>query len=63
MGNPVVHFEIGCKDKDATTKFYSQLFSWNLQDHGPAAMVDTASNGQGINGHITSLGHEPQTTR
>ena len=31
---------------------------FQLEDAGPALTIDTAS-GQGIPGHITSLGHEP----
>jgi predicted enzyme related to lactoylglutathione lyase len=58
MGQPVVHFEIGCKDKPATQAFYSKLFGWKMNDAGPAAMIDTGAN-MGIDGHITALGHEP----
>ena len=57
MSNPVVHFEIGCRDKARTEQFYSQLFDWKLQPMGPATMIDTGSGG--IGGHMTSLGHEP----
>jgi predicted enzyme related to lactoylglutathione lyase len=56
MGHPVVHFEIGCKDRAKTEKFFSELFGWQI---GAGAMIDTASK-QGIPGHITSLGHEPE---
>jgi len=28
MGMPVVHFEIGCKDKEKTSAFYAGLFGW-----------------------------------
>jgi predicted enzyme related to lactoylglutathione lyase len=58
MGQPVVHFEIGCRDTAKTQAFYSKLFDWNIQQHGPAAMIATG-NSLGIQGHITSLGHEP----
>ncbi len=58
MGRPVVHFEIGCRDKTRTSEFFTNLFDWNTQESGPATMIDTAA-GTGINGHITSLGHEP----
>jgi len=54
MGNPVVHFEIGCKDREKTAKFFSDLFGWSI---GPVS-IDTHSQ-QGIPGHMTSLGHEP----
>ena len=69
MGAPVVHFEIGCRNKPTTVKFYQDLFGWNMADYGgPATMIDTAPKGPstpgmppavGINGHINSLGHEP----
>lgn len=59
MANPVVHFEIGCRDTEKTGKFFGELFGWNIQNLGPAANIDTGSS-QGIPGHITALGHEPQ---
>lgn len=58
MGYPVVHFEIGCRDGNATQAFYSRLFDWTIDQHGPAGMITTGGEG-GINGHINSLGHEP----
>jgi uncharacterized protein len=58
MGQPVVHFEIGCRDSAKTQEFYAKLFDWQIQAAGPAAMIDTGGKG-GINGHITALGHEP----
>ena len=57
MGQPVVHFEIGCRDLSKTKDFYSKLFDWQIQSSGPA-MIETGGAG-GINGHITALGHEP----
>ncbi len=57
MPQPVVHFEIGCRDQAKTSEFFSKLFDWNIQQAGPAAMISPA--GQGIGGHITALGHEP----
>ena len=57
MSNPVVHFEIGCRDKAVTAQFYAKLFDWKMAEMGPATMIDTG--GAGIAGHITSLGHEP----
>jgi len=56
LAHPVVHFEIGCKDREKTVKFFSELFGWNIQTAGPAAMINP---GEGITGLITSLGHEP----
>ncbi len=58
MGHPVVHFEIGCRDSAKTSNFFSSLFGWNMQAMGPATLIDTGA-GSGINGHISSLGHEP----
>ena len=59
MGRPVVHFEIGCRDRARTGDFYSKLFGWQITDAGPASNIQTGSP-QGIPGHITSLGHEPE---
>ena len=57
MPCPVVHFEIGCKDKTTTQDFYSKLFDWKMQDARIAAMI--AAESPGIGGHMTALGHEP----
>jgi predicted enzyme related to lactoylglutathione lyase len=59
MGQPVVHFEIGCKDIAKTEQFFGELFGWKTQRNGPASMIDTGRQ-QGIPGHITTLGHEPE---
>ncbi|MBK7090234.1 MAG: VOC family protein [bacterium] len=58
MAHPVVHFEIGCKDGQQTQDFYSKLFDWKIAEMGPARMIDTGDK-VGIQGHISSLGHEP----
>jgi predicted enzyme related to lactoylglutathione lyase len=58
MGQPVVHFEIGCRDKAKTEAFFSELFGWSINEMGPASMIDTGV-GSGIQGHISALGHEP----
>lgn len=58
MGNPVIHFEIGCRDKTKVGKFYADLFGWGLTEFGPATMIDTRGEG-GIAGHLNALGHEP----
>ena len=58
MGQPVVHFEIGCRDGAKTPDFYAKLFDWKLEAYGPAKMISTGST-TGIQGHISSLGHEP----
>jgi predicted enzyme related to lactoylglutathione lyase len=58
MGQPVIHFEIGCRDRARTADFFSGLFGWNMQPMGPATMINTGAE-SGIHGHITGLGHEP----
>jgi predicted enzyme related to lactoylglutathione lyase len=58
MANPVVHFEIGCRDQAKAQEFFGSLFGWKFNSYGPSLMVDTGGPG-GINGHITALGHEP----
>ena len=58
MGQPVVHFEIGCRDSGKSAEFFGQLFGWQTQALGPATMITTGAN-SGIQGHITALGHEP----
>jgi predicted enzyme related to lactoylglutathione lyase len=57
MGQPVVHFEIGCRDRAKTGQFFGELFGWSIDDRGPASMI--AAEQGGITGHITALGHDP----
>lgn len=57
MNSPVVHFEIGCKDKVKTCGFYKSLFGWGASPEQPFVMPDQKENA--IGGHINSLGHEP----
>lgn len=35
MANPVVHFEMGYKDKERMVKFYKTVFKWKTQHLGP----------------------------
>jgi predicted enzyme related to lactoylglutathione lyase len=58
MGNPVVYFEIGCRDRSSSTAFYSELFGWSIQPDAHSNLVSTGVD-RGIDGHIASLGHEP----
>ncbi|HTQ53477.1 MAG TPA: VOC family protein [Bryobacteraceae bacterium] len=58
MPHPVVHFEIGCRDRAKSERFFADLFDWHITANGPASVIDTASE-RGIAGHMTSLGHEP----
>ena len=55
MPNPVVHFEIGCRDLARTQQLYQELFDWKIEGAGVAAMISEA----GLTGHITAPGHEP----
>ena len=57
MPNPVVHFEVGCRDRARAAAFYAALFDWNIRENGPSSDIDT---GAGIAGHITALRHEPE---
>jgi uncharacterized protein len=57
MSHPVVHFEIGCRDRTAVSAFYRAAFGWKIDD-GPMGMIDTGSS-EGVPGHIAALGHEP----
>jgi uncharacterized protein len=57
-GCPVVHFEVGCKDLEKTTAFYTGLFGWGKTTVPNSSLLNTNSS-EGIQGHITSLGHEP----
>jgi predicted enzyme related to lactoylglutathione lyase len=57
-GYPVVHFEIGCKDLESTTRFFTGIFGWTATPAPYSNNLQTNS-GTGIDGHIVSLGHEP----
>ncbi len=58
MANPVVHFEIGCRDRAKSAEFYGKVFNWQFREEGPATQVDTGADA-GISGHLTAVGHEP----
>jgi predicted enzyme related to lactoylglutathione lyase len=58
VGNPVVYFEIGCRERAATSSFYSELFDWKIRADEHSDVVSAGSD-VGIDGHIASLGHEP----
>jgi uncharacterized protein len=57
MSHPVVHFEIGCKDKERTYAFYQKVFGWVIESR-PMGMINTGAEA-GIAGHVASLGLEP----
>lgn len=58
IANPVVFFEIGCKDLGQVANFYSDLFGWTPTGVPMASLINTNTE-EGIQGQITSLGHEP----
>lgn len=60
MGNPVIRFEIGCKDRPATQRFYENAFGWRIQTGAITGEIDTGA-GRGIEGALTALGHDPHT--
>ena len=60
MGNPVIHFEIGCQNLAETVEFYAKLFDWKMEDMGPATLIRTGAE---VGGHITALGPPPTSTR
>jgi predicted enzyme related to lactoylglutathione lyase len=62
MPNPIVHFEIGCRDREKSTTFYQQLFDWEMTPGEISTDIRTdveSAIAQAISGHIVSLGHEP----
>lgn len=59
MSHPVIHFDIGCRDREKANQFYTSLFNWKTSDYGPfSKSIDTGSD-EGIPGFLTALGHEP----
>jgi len=59
MGNPVVFFEIGVRDRSRATEFYTTLFDWKTEEAENSTTIDTGSGTGEIKGHFVSLGHEP----
>ncbi len=56
MNHPVVHFQIGCKEQGGHQLV--QCSALVAIDRGPMGAIQTGS-GEGIQGHIAALGHEP----
>ncbi len=56
MPNPVIHFEVQSKDSKKSQKFYGDLFDWHVDANNPMdyGMVDTHTEGKGINGGIAA---------
>lgn len=66
MGQPVVHFEIECRDGAQTRQFYAHLFDWqiNVIPNNPAeyGLIDQADNGAGIGGAVSVVPVVPSST-
>ena len=46
MPNPVVHFEIGTQDTEASAAFYRDLFGWDIRPTDPQySLVDAVDGG------------------
>jgi len=58
MPNSICHVEIGCRDREKTSAFYSQMFDWKLEADAHGTAIRTGGD---IGGHLNSLGHEPHT--
>jgi uncharacterized protein len=53
MGRPVVHWEINAKEAKKLSRFYAQLFEWQLDESDPSqTFVDTESE-LGIDGSVS----------
>ena len=58
MPNAICHVEIGCRDREKASTFYSQMFDWTLKPDAHATAIKTGGD---VGGHLNSLGHEPHT--
>jgi uncharacterized protein len=54
--NSIVHFEIGCRDKEKAKAFYGKLFEWKVEELPHATMLRTGGD---VGGHLNALGDEP----
>ncbi len=52
MGNPVIHFEIGGKDVERLTGFYSSVFEWDITPLADQLYVADPASDKGIQGHL-----------
>ena len=64
MPNPVVHFEVQSKDAKRSQDFYASLFGWHVDTNNPMdyGIVDTHTEGEGINGGIAPTEGPAQAT-
>lgn len=56
MSNRICHLEIGCCDRERTSKFYERMVDWKRTSEANATYISTDHDGAG---HSNSLGHEP----
>lgn len=58
----VVHFEIPAHDTQKVSAFYQDLLGWKITPSGFGGymMVETAPQGQGVNGGLVSKQESPQ---
>src|SRR5262245_59900546 len=71
--NPVVHFEMGYRDRERMSKFYAEAFGWELEQMGPdmgnyvvAHTTETDKDGMvqttgAINGGVYKKADEPMS--
>ena len=59
MGNPVVHFDVGCSNSEESRQFYQSVFDWSAEAYGPYSFKFDTGSSRGIPGYTTALGHEP----
>ena len=59
MGQPVVHFEIKATDLDRSSKFYSDVFGWNIQPMPEMQYGMADISERGINGGLASNADHP----
>jgi predicted enzyme related to lactoylglutathione lyase len=61
MGNPIVFFEVTCRDAAPLAAFYSSVFGWTVTPHS-SGEYQTVTTGEGIDGMITQLPDDMRAT-
>ena len=62
MGNPVIHFEIGGKDVEKLTDFYSSVFEWEITPLADQLYIADPTSDKGIQGHLFQTTEETDST-
>ena len=57
MPNKIVHFELGCRDRENTAKFFAELFDWKMEERGEVQPITRIETGGKLGGHIVATGH------